>query len=89
MDQLKSDLQKMRSHIDELESAQKMTLRELDMVKKSVRLAHEATVEMRGAFASIETHLVKMFQEDVATKARIDQMEARLQALEKGRPPAA
>lgn len=54
----------------------------------SQQAALEETAALRGIFSSVETHLVRLFEEDTAMKARVEKVESRVDALER-RPPAA
>lgn len=82
----------IRAHIEELESAQRLTVKQLDqlkkdltkdidLVRKSVTLSHAATTALAGTFASIE----QMLRED---RERITAVEARVEALERRTPAA-
>lgn len=89
-EQMKELFKQVRAHLQELESAQTMTVRQVDQMKanlervtqdmgllrNSVTLAHTATTALGGTFASIE----QMLTEQAAWRAK---MEARVEASEK------
>jgi len=70
------------------ESLEKMSERVKRMSERS-RETEEAVQQLRGTFASIETHLVSLFERDAETQTWKAAMEARVEALEKKQPPAA
>ena len=65
-----------------LEETQKMMLR-------AQTEAMTETTALRGIFASIEGHLVRLFESDQKMQAWAEAMERRVQALESRQPPAA
>jgi hypothetical protein len=100
LSRVKVDLRTMAGHIQDLQASQQQTLTELDrfrdqtnnsigMLQNSVTLAHASTTAMGGTFASLEVHLVKLFESEAEVRAMLQAHEARLEALEKQRPPAA
>lgn len=62
---------------------------DLEMARREMRSLVDGVQRLEGTFASIERHLVKLFEHDAQTQARLEQMEARIEALEKRQPPAA
>lgn len=53
------------------------------------KLMDEDLQSLRGTFASIGEHLIRLFERDAEMRAWRETMEARVEALEKRQPPAA
>jgi len=61
---------------------------DLQRMAERGRETQEVVQSLRGTFASIEEHLVKLFENDAAIQAWRKQVEARLEAIEKRLPAA-
>lgn len=63
------------------ERLQQMSERVQQMSERS-RETEEAVQNLQGTFASIEVHLVKLFENDAATRASLADVLRRVEALE-------
>lgn len=96
MDELRKNLANVAASLQVLAANTTANTRDLEKMtqdlEKMARRSEEtekAVQELRGTFASIERHLVKLFERDAEMQAWKGQVEARLEALEKPTPPAA
>lgn len=103
MDDLRRTLTRIAASLTVLGANTKANTEDLEQVSKDLvkmgtnvelmatrnKLTEEAVQDLRGTFASIEQHLLKLFEQDAAMKSWMAAMEARVEALEKRQPPAA
>lgn len=80
------DLQGLSKTVTEM--ATLMTAR-MDLMAARNRQTEEAVRNLQGTFASIEMHLVKLFETDEELKREVQGIKQRVEALEKRQPPAA
>lgn len=59
-----------------------LTLR-VDGLRNSASQSHQVTTELRGTFASIEKHMVTLFETDEDLKAKMADLTLRVETLEK------
>jgi len=74
--------------MDDLKRDLKAARTQLGMLVTQVKLLSDSVQGLEGTFASIETHMVKLFEEDAKRKKDIKDLQRRVEALEK-KPPAA
>lgn len=86
--ELQAAMSAANARLTALEKSQTRMLRHIEALKTSAEQGHAATTELRGIFTSIETHLVKLFEEDEQRKADIADLKRRVEALEKRSPAA-
>ena len=82
LDAVEQDIQRMSTSIQRMSG-------ELHRMTDRNRQTEEAVQALQCTFASIERHLVKLFEEEAEMKARVAEHEARLNAIERRMPPAA
>lgn len=96
MDELKKNLATVAASLQVLaanttantEDLKEATKRMEAMERRSKSTA-EAVQSLQGTFASIETHLVKLFELDAELRDAWKDLARRVDALEKKQPPAA
>lgn len=86
---MKGDIGTMQASLTSLTTAVSSLQANAQLLGASVSQSHKASAEMLGTFSSIERHLVKAFEDQAEIERWRKSMEARMEALEKGRPPAA
>ncbi|MCE7873124.1 hypothetical protein DYH09_22485 [bacterium CPR1] len=68
---------------------QKRMAENLDQMAARGRLMDEDLQSLKGTFASLGEHLIRLFERDAEMRAWREHMEARVEALERKQPPAA
>lgn len=94
MDEFRKQMAQVAASFQVLGMATEANTKEIQHLAEQVsrrngEILHELQV-LRGTFASIETHLVRLFEEDATTKQDVADLKRRVEALEhRERPPAA
>lgn len=68
---------------------QKRMAEDLGRMAGRGRLMDEDLQSLKGTFASLGEHLIRLFERDAEMRAWREHMEARVEALERKQPPAA
>lgn len=68
---------------------QKRMAEDMDKMAARGRLMDEDLQSLKGTFASLGEHLIRLFERDAEMRAWREHMEARVEALERKQPPAA